>query len=214
MDIKNVSKKQLERYPLYLKYLLSLDETHIENVSSPMIAWTLELTEEQVRKDLQIVTKKEGKPREGRKVKELIEDLEQFLGYNEISEAIIVGVGHLGQAFMKYKGFLSFGLKVVAGFDIDPNLVGTMINEKPVYHVDKIKEIIPHLNCQIAIVTTPSDVSQEIVNTLIESGIEAIWNFTPIHLDVPKDIVVENVNLASSLAVLSHKLKRKNMKEI
>ena len=103
MDIKNVSKKQLERYPLYLKYLLSLDETHIENVSSPMIARTLELTEEQVRKDLQIVTKKEGKPREGRKVKELIEDLEQFLGYNEISEAIIVGVGHLGQAFMKYK---------------------------------------------------------------------------------------------------------------
>ena len=141
MDIKNVSKKQLERYPLYLKYLLSLDEAHIENVSSPMIARTLELTEEQVRKDLQIVTKKEGKPREGRKVKELIEDLEQFLGYNEISEAIIVGVGHLGQAFMKYKGFLSFGLKVVAGFDIDPNLVGTMINEKPVYHVDKIKEI-------------------------------------------------------------------------
>ncbi|MGN1294960.1 MAG: redox-sensing transcriptional repressor Rex [Bacilli bacterium] len=214
MDIKNVSNKQLERYPLYLKYLLSLDESHIENVSSPMIARALELTEEQVRKDLQIVTKKEGKPREGRKVKELIEDLEQFLGYNEISEAVIVGVGHLGQAFMKYKGFSSFGLRIVAGFDIDPRLVGTNIKDKPIYDVSKIKEIVPHLNCQIAIVTTPSDVSQEIVNILVESGIEAIWNFTPIHLDVPKDVVVENVNLASSLAVLSHKLKRKNMKEI
>lgn len=212
-NIKGVSTKQLERYPIYLKYLLSIKETGITKVSSPMIAKALESTEEQVRKDLQVISKNQGKPREGRDINELIQDIENFLGYYKVSDAVIIGVGHLGEAFIKYDGFKSFGLNIFAGFDNSPKMIGHIIEGKRVYDIREAEDLIPKMNVQIAIITTPGSVSQEIADMLVRSGIKAIWNFAPVHLQVPDDVVVEHVNLASSLAVLSHKLKVKQEKE-
>lgn len=206
--MEKISKRQLERLPLYLKYLYSLDDTEIDNVSAPMIASALGLSTEQVRKDIQLVSSSNGKPKQGRNVKELIEDLVSFLGYNEHDDAVVIGVGHLGQAFMNYKGFEKFGLNIVAGFDVDSKLIGTSINNKKIYDLYQLDSIIHELGVKIAILTVPSEVAQVVTNRLVNAGIKAIWNFVPTHLDVSEDIVVENVNLASSLAILSHKLKK------
>ena len=206
--MEKISKRQLERLPLYLKYLYSLDDTQIDNVSAPMIASALGLSTEQVRKDIQLVSSSNGKPKQGRNVKELIEDLINFLGYNEHDDAVVIGVGHLGQAFMNYKGFQKFGLNIVAGFDVDSKLIGTSINNKKIYDLYQLDSIIHELGVKIAILTVPSEVAQVVTNRLVNAGIKAIWNFVPTHLDVSEDIVVENVNLARSLAILSHKLKK------
>lgn len=205
----NISKRQLERYPVYLKYLLSLQGGENQNVSSPMVAKALGLSEEQVRKDLQIVSKQMGKPNQGRNIDELIKDIQAFLGYDKIEEAIIVGAGHLGKAFMNYTGFSSFGLNIIAGFDIDPKLIGTSINNKPIYDLYSLGKVVSKLKIKIAILVVPQDSAQMVVNQLVNCGIQAIWNFVPTHIDVPENVVVENVNLASSLAVLSHKLNTK-----
>lgn|SRR5574344_1157971 len=213
IELKGISPRQLERYPVYLKYLVSMHDSGVVNVSAPMIARALDLTEEQVRKDLQAISTSEGKPKAGRDVKELIEDLRNFLGYNNVSDAIIVGTGHLGEAFMNYKGFDTFGLNILAGFDSDNSKVGKIVNGKEIFSTDKLDNLIERLNVKIAILTLPSDAAQEITDKLVEAGIRAIWNFAPIHLNVPENVVVENVNLASSLAVLSHKLRIKIEKE-
>ena len=206
----NISKRQLERYPIYLKYLLSLKGGSSNNISSPMIAKALGLSEEIVRKDLQVVSKQSGKPNQGRNIDELIKDIQSFLEYDKIDDAIIVGVGHLGKAFMNYDGFSSFGLNIVAGFDVNEKIIGTKINNKPIYSLYSLQSIIANLEAKIAILAVPSDAAQQVVNQLVNCGIRAIWNFVPIHIDVPEDVVTENVNLASSLAVLSHKLKTIN----
>jgi redox-sensing transcriptional repressor len=212
-DETYISKNQLERYPIYLKYLISMRDSGCVNISAPIISQALNFSEEQVRKDLQVISKNSGKPKLGRDIKELIIDLENFLGYNNISDAIIVGVGHLGEAFMNYKGFESFGINILAGFDNNPLKIGKKINGKEVFSIDRLENLIPRLNVNIAILTTPSEVSQEIATRLEKAGIKAIWNFAPVHLLVNSNTIIEDVNLASSLAILSHKLKIELEKE-
>ena len=204
-----VSLKQIERYPIYLNVLLSLRNSGVNKVNSRLLADALGCSEEQVRKDLQIVSPKSSKPGCSRDVNLLIEHLKEFLGYNNSNKAILVGVGHLGSALLSFKGFDDYGLDIVAGFDIDPSLTGGTVNDKPIYSIFNLDNKIKELGVDVAIVATPKDVTQEIVNKLINSGIKAIWNFVPIHLVVPENIIVENMDLARSLAVFFHKINKK-----
>lgn len=201
-----VSKRQLERFPIYLRYLLLIRDTGVKSISSPTIAKALHFNEEQVRKDLQTVSKQNGKPKLGRDIETLIHEIEEFLGYGSTSSAVVIGTGHLGQAFLNYKGFEKYGLNIIAGFDCDKNLIGTQINHKHIYNIKELKSVLPLLNAKIAILTVPVLAAQTVAKELVKCGIKAIWNFVPTSLDVNDSIVVENVNLASSLAVLSHKL--------
>ena len=168
--MKTFSMNQLGRYPIYLKYFKELSDEGVETISSPRIAAKLGYSEEQVRKDLQNVSLEPGRPKKGRSLKQLIEDIETFLGYR------------------------------------DTSLVGTSIGGKRIFSLDELKTMLPRLNAHIAIITVPASVAQEVCDLAISSGAKALWNFAPTHLDVPSNIVVENVNLASSLAVLSHRL--------
>ena len=204
-----VSLKQIERYPIYLNVLLSLRNSGVNKVNSRFLAGALGYSEEQVRKDLQIVSPKSSKPGCSRDVNLLIEHLKEYLGYNNSNKAVLVGVGHLGSALLSFKGFDDYGLDIVAGFDIDPSLTGGTVNDKPIYSIFNLDNKIKELGVDVAIVATPKDVTQEIVNKLINSGIKAIWNFVPIHLVVPENIIVENMDLARSLAVFFHKINKK-----
>ena len=204
-----VSLKQIERYPVYLNVLLSLRNSGINKVNSRILAEALGCSEEQVRKDLQIVSPNSSKPGCSRDVNLLINHLKEYLGYNKVDKAVLVGVGHLGSALLSFKGFDDYGLNIVAGFDIDPSLTGETINDKPIYSIFNLDNKIKELGVDVAIVATPKDVTQEIVNKLINSGIKAIWNFVPIHLVVPENIVVENMDLARSLAVFFHRINKK-----
>ncbi len=199
-----ISKATLQRLPVYLNCLKSAADTG-EYVSATTLANRLGLGEVQVRKDLASICDA-GKPKVGYLKKELIAVLENYLGA-DMNDAVLVGVGHLGTALLAYKGFEEYGFKIVAGFDVNPALIGTKVAGKQVFSVGEMDHIIRRLGIRIGIITLPKEYAQETADKLIGAGIRAIWNFSPAYITVPENIVVKNENMASSLAVLSKQLK-------
>lgn len=201
-----ISKQALQRMPYYLNYLKTTCKGKMQNVSSRLIANTLHLNEVQVRKDLASVSRSGGKPKTGFAVDDLIRDIESFLGYNNVNRAVIVGAGQLGRALMAYTGFENYGLEIIAGFDSNENSIGTLPNGKKVFGMESLKRIRDELNVHIGIITVPAASAQSVCDELIKAGVRAIWNFAPTHLEVPENILVQNENMATSLAVLSNHL--------
>ena len=201
MDRKKISKSVLKRLPGYLSYLKSLPDPSPPNISATSLANALGMGEVQVRKDLAAVSDG-GRPKIGYNRENLIYDIEQFLGYDNTTDAVLLGAGKLGQALMGYSGFDDYGLNLLAAFDIDPSLDKTD-EGKPVYHISKLEGFCRTHKVLMGIITVPADHAQEVADLLIAGGIKAIWNFAPVHLDVPANILVQNENMATSLAVLS-----------
>ena len=206
---QNISKHTLQRLPMYLSYIKGLPEDAPKNISATTIAEALQLNDVQVRKDLASVSSS-GKPKVGYNVKDLIAELEAFLGYNDIDNAVIVGAGSLGKALLNYSGFKAYGLNIIAAFDLceePPEFQG-----KTVFPIAQLESFCRKVNIHIGIITVPASSAQEICDLLVNSGIRAIWNFAPVHLVVPDGILVQNENMASSLALLSNHL-REQMKK-
>ncbi|MBQ4178809.1 MAG: redox-sensing transcriptional repressor Rex, partial [Elusimicrobia bacterium] len=147
------------------------------------------------------------KPKRGYNLKKLISAIEKFLGFYTKNEAVLIGAGHLGYALLGYHGFKEYGLDIIAAFDNNPERVDKFINYKKVFSIDRLEDIISRMQIKIGILTVPSTVAQELADRMVKVGIKAIWNFAPIKINVPKDVVVQHENLASSLAVLSQKIK-------
>ena len=205
IDKTKLSSKQIERYTIYLKYLIVLKKSHIDMITSSEIAKEVKCSEETVRKDLQLVSK-HGAPGLKRLISDLIYDIEGFLGYHEKKNVIIVGCGKLGTALLSYGGFDEYGINVVAGFDINENLIGTKINDVPIYHINQFKEIISKYDVKTAVLSTRKHCAQELAEKLIDSGIKAIYNFVPLHIINNDDkVLIENFDIASSIAFLSRK---------
>ena len=207
MKVKNASKNQLRRFPIYLSYLRERQAEGLELISSPQIALSLNLSEEQVRKDLNLVSSRSGKPKVGRDIKLLIFDIEEFLGYRDSRKAVLVGAGHLGRALMAHDGFVSYGLDIVCAFDNDINKSDCIFNGKNIYSIGELEKVCRELNVHIGIITVPQKHAQAVCDRLVAVGIRGIWNFTSAVLEVPDNVIVQNENMASSLAVLSNKLK-------
>ena len=166
----------------------------------------------QIRKDLALVSARPGKPKMGFVITELIADIEDFLGYNGSNDAVLVGAGQLGRTLLSYGGFDRYGLKIVAGFDVRKEIVGNTIGGKQVFHFDRFNDLATRLNVKIGIITVPGEQAQQVADEMIRSGIKAIWNFAPIHISVPEEIVVKNEDLGASLALLSKELSEKTVK--
>ena len=179
----------------------------MEIISSPQIALSLNLSEEQVRKDLNLVSSKSGKPKIGRDIKLLIYDIEEFLGYRDSRKAILIGAGHLGRALMAHEGFSSYGLDIVCAFDNDINKTDCIFSGKNIYSLGELEKVTKEHNVHIGIITVPYQYAQDVCDKLVAVGIKGIWNFTSAVLEVPEGIIVQNENMASSLAILSNKLK-------
>lgn len=201
MTNQNISKSTLQRLPLYLNYLKSLPDTVI-NISATAIAEELKLNDVQVRKDLASVSSS-GKPKIGYNTEDLIKELIAFLGYDNNNNAVIVGAGKLGRALMEYAGFKEYGLNVLLGFDQDSNVVN---EQELIMHISRLKDLCGRMKIKIGIITVPALEAQAVCDLLVESGVLAIWNFAPVHLKVPSGILVQNENMAASLAVLSNHL--------
>lgn len=208
-DHIDVSKATLNRLPSYLKYLYQLDKLNVATVSSTTIANGLNLNPVQVRKDIAVVSSVAGKPKTGYVTKEIIADLESFLGYNNTHDAILVGVGGLGRAFLGYSGFGNYGLNIAAAFDTNEKIVNTKINGKPVYDMSKLQSFVERFKIQIGIITVPSYAAQDVADKMVSAGIKAIWNFASVHLNIPPDVALKNEDLASSLALLSLQITNK-----
>lgn len=203
---QGLSVQAIQRLPYYLVHLRELDKQGVDTISAPAMASHFGFHEIQVRKDLAAVSSRSGRPRAGFVVKDLIWDMEDFLGYHNTNEAVLVGVGHLGRALLSYSGFKNKGLSIVAAFDQDENLIGTKIGDKLVLSPDKISDLCSRLNIHIGIITVPASEAQTVCNQLVAGGVRGIWNFAPIHLSVPDHVLVQNENMAASLALLSKHL--------
>ncbi|HOV77949.1 MAG TPA: redox-sensing transcriptional repressor Rex [Sedimentisphaerales bacterium] len=195
----------IRRLPMYFALLQRAAQESQTSVSSSQLAGALGLEPIQVRKDLEAVGVT-GQPRVGFPVAELIQAIERFLGWDNVTDAFIIGAGHLGTALAGYHGFESKGLNVVALFDNDPRKIGQTIHGKEVLSIDKLGNLASRLHVHIAILTVPAEVAASVAQLAIDAGIQAIWNFTPTKLVVPEHVILERVDLAASLAVLSSKL--------
>lgn len=204
---KPVSKATLSRLPAYYRYLLNLQKNGESTISSAVISEDMNLSAVQIRKDLACISSIAGKPKTGFDVNELIKDIALFLGYDNTTDAIIVGVGQLGKTLLSYAGFESYGLNIVAGFDSDENLFNKTVNRKIIMPMNKLEDFVKRANVHIGIITVPSQNAQEVCNRLVKAGVKAIWNFAPTHVAVPPGVVVKNEDLAASLAILSSQLK-------
>ena len=210
MERKEISKSVLKRLPGYLAYLKSLPEGSSPYISATTLANALGMGEVQVRKDLAAVSDG-GRPKIGYPRESLIDDIEQFLGYDNTTDAVLIGAGKLGQALLGYSGFDAYGLNILAAFDINPTIDKTG-EGKPVYPMQQLDGFCRIHKVLMGIITVPAAHAQAVCDRLIDCGIKAVWNFAPVHLEVSEHILVQYENMATSLAVLSMHL-RAQMKE-
>ncbi len=203
------SLASVQRLPNYLRYLKELQDEGVEYASAPMIADKMGVTSVLVKKDLLPVIQSQGKPKLGYQVKTLIDDINQFLGYDNTKDAIIVGVGSLGKALVGYEGFKAYGLNICAGFDVNPEITNTEIRGVKILPVSKLINLVERLHVHIGIITVPKEYAQEIADMMVRAGIIAIWNWAPAHINVPENVAVKNEDIASSLAILTNQMKDK-----
>ena len=198
---KKISKSVLKRLPGYLSYLKSIQDAESPYISATSLANALGMGEVQVRKDLAMVSDG-GRPKNGYLRESLIEDIEQFLGYDNTTDAVLIGAGKLGQALLGYSGFDAYGLNILAAFDTNPFAENTE-DGKPIYHISRLESFCRANKVRMGIITVPTQHAQSVCDQLIACGIKAVWNFAPTHLEVPANILVQNENMATSFAVLS-----------
>jgi len=202
---KTVSEPTLRRLPLYHRFLKDLEDSGKESVSCTDIGLELDLDPTQVRKDLEAVGI-EGRPRVGYLLANVIEGLEQFLGWKNVHDAFLVGAGSMGSALLGYRKFEQCGLKIVAAFDSDTAKISSQIHGKHVLPLSKLSNLARRMHILIGIITVPAEGAQAVADLMIEGGIRAIWNFAPVRLRVPQHVIVHNEDLYCSLASLSQKL--------
>jgi len=195
----------LKRLPKYLEALYRFKKAGLKMVSATKIAVFTDVHMTQVRKDLSY-TGVVGTPKIGHRIEVLIHAIEQCLNWNDISSCFLVGVGHLGKALMGYSELPKKGLRIIAAFDSNPALAGTYYQGVQIHSMDKFTNLLSRLHVHIGILAVPADAAQALAEQMVANGVIAIWNFTPQRLDLPEDIIVENVDMSSSLAVLSRRV--------
>jgi redox-sensing transcriptional repressor len=200
----------VRRLPSYLLTVRQLQSEGAGYISGTYIAQELNLEPIQVRKDLAI-TGITGKPKKGYPVNDLIDSIEQFLGWNKAQDAVLVGVGNLGTALLGYEELRLHRLNIVAAFDTSPRKIGSRIHGVPVLSVDAIDIQVGSFRVKTAILTVPSSFAQETADLLVKAGIEAIWNFTNAKLRVPEHVVVQKEDLSSGYAMLCVMRRAKQM---
>ncbi len=206
MEKISVSKATLGRIPRYLSFLRELSPQKVPYISATTISKALELGEVQVRKDLAMVSGA-GRPRLGYETETLIEQLEDCLGHNKVTLAVLVGTGRLGKALLQYDGFEHFGVKITAAFDCNEQVLN-LDSKTEILPMNQFDSFCKEHKINIGIITVGEGSAQQVCDQMIKSGITAIWNFAPCKLQVPDGVLLQNENLALSLAHLRNRLSR------
>ena len=205
MDAKEISKAVIKRLPRYYRYLGELMEEKVERISSNDLSKKMHVTASQIRQDLNNFGGF-GQQGYGYNVEYLYTEIGKILGLDTIHPMIILGAGNLGQALANYVQFEKRGFKVVGIFDVNPVLKGISIRGNEILMMDELPQYLKDNDVQIAALTLPKNNAEETANLLVENGIKAIWNFAHLDLEVPEDVIVENVHLSESLMRLSYNL--------
>lgn len=204
MEKPRITKATLGRLPHYLQLLRELPLDDVPYISATVIAKKLSLGEVLVRKDLSAVSGA-GKPKVGYKTVDLIKSIEAHLGQSDMTNAVLVGAGKLGKALLEFDDFEDYGVKIIAAFDCNETAIryNRSIEILPMNEFD---EYCKKNNVRIGIITVGAGSAQDVCNSMIKSGITAIWNFAPCNLEVPDGILLKQERLALSLAYLNNKL--------
>ncbi len=193
----------IRRYPMYLREIKEMIAHGEMNVSSAVVAEKLGLDPVLTRKDLAMAGVP-GRPRLGYPARALEEAIIHALGWDNATDAVLVGAGSLGQALLGYTGFQEHNLSISVAFDADPAKAGMVCHDVTIRPMQELPSLVKRLQLKLGILTVPHVAAQECANALVAAGIVGIWNFTPVQLTVPEGVIVQNVDLAQSLAVLSH----------
>lgn len=204
-DMDKVPEPTLRRLPWYLSNIKLLKEKGERYVSSTQISKDINVDASQIAKDLSYV-KVAGRTRVGYDIDELIGVLESFLGFTDMHKAFLFGAGSLGRALLGDSGLRQFGLEIVAAFDVNPKLVGTCVNQIPIFDIREFPAKMAEYKVNIGVLTVPISIAQQVTDDMIAGGIKAVWNFTPFRIRVPETIVVQNTSLYAHLAVMFNRL--------
>lgn len=201
----------VQRLPVYLRFLEEQQKKGETLISCTQIADEFRQLSVQVRKDLSI-TGISGRPKVGYNINELIDSIKVFLGWDKKINAFLVGAGNLGNAILGYERFAEHGLNIIAAFDTDPRKIGQEIHRRPVYDMKEIQERGKGADVRVGILTVSPSAAQAAANALVLLGVQAIWNYTPVKLDLSPKIICEDIKFSSSFAVLSSRLKSVGMR--
>lgn len=209
MKEKQISKAVIRRLPRYRRYLKELQKKGIEKISSKDLSKLIGYTASQIRQDLNNFGGF-GQQGYGYNVKYLYTEIGKILGLEEDHKIIIIGAGNLGQALANYAAFEKRGFILTGIFDVNPRLEGVAIRGVPIRMMDELKSFVQKNDVEIAVLTIPKEKAIEVANMLVENGVRAIWNFAHTDLNLPDNIIVENVHLSESLMQLSYNISRYN----
>lgn len=207
MQEREISQAVIRRLPRYYRYLGELLENGVERISSNDLSKKMKVTASQIRQDLNNFGGF-GQQGYGYNVKYLYTEIGKILGLEEDHNMIIIGAGNLGQALANYAAFEKRGFILKGLFDVNPKLEGVEIRGVQVRLMEELKDFMQHNKVEIAALTIPKDKAIEVANCLVENGVRAIWNFAHIDLNLPENIIVENVHLSESLMRLSYNICR------
>ena len=210
MEEKDISRAVISRLPRYYRYLGELKDNGIERISSQELSNLMNVTASQIRQDLNNFGGF-GQQGYGYNVKYLYEEIAKILGLHQKHNLILIGAGNLGQALANYVNFERRGFVIKGIFDKDNTIHGKIIRGIEVQSMDKIEQFMQDNAIDIAILTIPKAEALKVSKQLVDYGIKAIWNFAHVDLDVPDNVIVENVHLSESLMKLSYNLNRMNL---
>ena len=203
---KNISMAVIRRLPKYYRYLGDLLDNDVQRISSKELSEIIGFTASQIRQDLNNFGGF-GQQGYGYNIEALHTEIGKILGLDRPYNAILIGAGNLGQAIANYSGFRKAGFEIKGLFDANPKIIGLKIREFEILDSDKIEDFVKENKIDIGILCVPKNGAQELADRLVACGIKGLWNFAPMDLNVPEDIIVENVNLTESLFTLSYLMK-------
>jgi len=209
LEEREISQAVIRRLPRYYRYLGELLEHGVERISSNDLSRRMKVTASQIRQDLNNFGGF-GQQGYGYNVKYLYTEIGKILGLEEDHRMIIIGAGNLGQALANYAAFEKRGFILKGIFDVNPRLQGMTIRGVPVRMMEELGGFVKDNDVEIAALTIPKDKAVEVADLLVANGVRAIWNFAHTDLNLPEDVIVENVHLSESLMQLSYKISRFN----
>jgi redox-sensing transcriptional repressor len=212
MASKKISMAVIKRLPRYHRYLSDLLELGIKRVSSKELSIRMGITASQIRQDLNCFGGF-GQQGYGYNVESLFSEIGNILGINKTFYAIIIGAGNMGQALANYGNFEKRGFKIIGIFDANPSVIGSVIQNIEVMNIDDLDGFVVKNPVDIAIMCVPYRVTASLADRVGKLGIKGLWNFSPMDLKIPYDVIVENVHLSDSLMVLGYKLNERYERE-
>jgi redox-sensing transcriptional repressor len=196
----------IDRLPVYARALALLEHEGREVVSSQELGRHLGVTPAQIRKDLSYFGRF-GKQGRGYNVQRLLDELRQILGLTREWPLVLVGVGQLGRAIVSYAGFVPQGFRIIEAFDSDPEIIGTQVNGLIIRPVEALPDVLRERQVDIAIVAVPARSGQQVIDTLVKSGVKAILNYAPIAHQSPPDVRIRDIDPVLALQSLTYHTK-------